>query len=66
MEIIVKLGVHTTKPLACSPHFLFRRDQNHCFSLTPKLMMMCEQDIKDSAPKLFKFSAKFRNNSRLR
>ena len=46
---------HTTKPLAFSLHFLFRRDQNHKSNLTSK-MKMCEQILKkDSAPIQFKF-----------
>ena len=39
-----------------SLHFLFRRDQNHYFNLTSKIMNMCEQILKkDSAPIQFKF-----------
>ena len=39
---------HTTKPLAFSLHFLFRRDQNHYSNLTSKIMKMCEQILKHS------------------
>ena len=36
--------------------FLFRRDQNHCFNLTSKIIKMSEQILKkDSAPLHFKF-----------
>ena len=46
---------HTAKPLAFSLHFRFRRDQNHYFNLTSKIMKMCEQILKkDSAPIQFK------------
>ena len=31
------------KPLAFSPHFLFRRDQKHYSNLTSNTMKMCEQ-----------------------
>ena len=37
---------HAAKPLAFSFHFLFRRDQNHYFNLTSKIMKMCEQIFK--------------------
>ena len=37
---------HTTKPLAFSLHFLFRRDQNHYSNSTSKIMKMCEQILK--------------------
>ena len=37
---------HAAKPLAFSLHFLFRRDQNHYFNLTSKIMKMCEQILK--------------------
>ena len=37
---------YTTKPLAFSLHFLFRRDQNHYSNLTSKIMKMCEQILK--------------------
>ena len=47
---------HVAKPLAFSLHFLFRRDQNHYYNLTSKIMKMCEQILKkDSAPIQFKF-----------
>ena len=39
---------HAAKPLACSLHFLFRRDQNHYPNLTSKIMKMCEQILKHS------------------
>ena len=35
--------IHAAKPLAFSPHFLFRRDQNHYSNLTSKIMKICEQ-----------------------
>ena len=35
--------IHAAKPLAFSLHFLFRRDQNHYFNLTSKIMKMLEQ-----------------------
>ena len=35
-------NIHTSKPLAFSLHFLFRRDQNHYSNLTSKMMKMCE------------------------
>ena len=38
------------KPLAFSLHFLFRRDQNHYSNLTSKIIKMCEQTLKKSAP----------------
>ena len=34
------------KPLAFSLHFLFRRDQNHHYNFTSKIMKMCEQILK--------------------
>ena len=37
---------HAAKPLAFSLHFLFRRDQNHYYNLTSKIMKMCEQILK--------------------
>ena len=37
---------HAAKPPAFSLHFLFRRDQNHYFNLTSKIMKMCEQILK--------------------
>ena len=37
---------HAAKPLAFSPHFLFRRDQSHYSNLTSKIMKMCEQILK--------------------
>ena len=47
---------HATKPLAFSPHFLFRRDQNHYSNLTSKFMKICEQILK-------KVSAQYNSNS---
>ena len=49
--------IHAAKALAFSLHFLFRRrrDQNHYSNLTSKIMKMCEQILKDSAPIQFKF-----------
>ena len=47
--------IHAAKPLAFSLHFLFRRDQNHHSNLTSKIMKMCEQILKKSAPIQFKF-----------
>ena len=41
---------HAAKPLAFSLHFLFRRDQNHYSNLTSKIMKMCEQILKKTAP----------------
>ena len=41
---------HVAKPLAFSLHFLFRRDQNHHSNLTSKIMKMCEQIFKKTAP----------------
>ena len=38
--------IHAAKPLTFSLHFLFRRDQNHYFNLTSKIMKMCEQIFK--------------------
>ena len=46
---------HAAKPLAFSLHFPFRREQNHYSNLTSKIMKMCEQILKDSAPIRFKF-----------
>ena len=46
---------HIAKPLAFSLHFLLRLDQNHYSNLTSKIMKMCEQVKKDSAPIQFKF-----------
>ena len=37
---------HAAKPIAFSPHFLFRRDKNHYSILTSKIMKMCEQILK--------------------
>ena len=37
---------HAAKPLVFSIYFLFRRDQNHYFNLTSKIMIMCEQILK--------------------
>ena len=37
---------HAAKPLAFSLHFLIRRDQNHYFNLTSKIMKMCEEILK--------------------
>ena len=37
---------HAAKPLAFPLHFVFRRDQNHYFNLTSKIMKMCEQILK--------------------
>ena len=37
---------HAATPLAFSPHFLFRRDQNHYSNLTSKIMKICEQILK--------------------
>ena len=37
---------HAAKPLAFSLHFLFRRDQNHYFNLTSKIIKLCEQILK--------------------
>ena len=42
--------IHAAKPLAFSLHFLFRRDQNHYSNLTSKIMKMCEQILKKTAP----------------
>ena len=43
--------VHAAKPLAFSPHFLIRRDQNQYSNLTSKIMKMCKQILKkDTAP----------------
>ena len=47
--------IHAAKPLAFSLHFLFRRDQNYHSNLTSKIMKLCEQILKDSAPIQFKF-----------
>ena len=45
------LKFHTTKPFAFPLHFLFRRDQNHYFNLTLKIMKMCDEILKkDTAP----------------
>ena len=41
---------HAAKPLAFSLHFLFRREQNHYSNLTSKIMNMCEQILKKTAP----------------
>ena len=38
--------IHAAKPLAFSLYCLFRRDQNHHFNLTSKIMKMCEQILK--------------------
>ena len=38
--------IHAAKPLAFSPHFLFRRDQNYDPNLTSKMMKMGEQMLK--------------------
>ena len=42
--------MHAAKPLAFSLHFLFRRDQNHSYNLTSKIMKMWEQILKKTAP----------------
>ena len=55
-KLRAKKKFQAAKPLAFSLHFLFRRDQNHYFNLTSKIMKMCEQILKkDSAPIQFKF-----------
>ena len=43
--------IHAAKPLDFSLHFLFRRDQNHYSNSTSKIMKMCEQILKKTAPK---------------
>ena len=53
LSLYFKFGAkkfHAAKPLAFSLHFLFRRDQNHYFNLTSKIMRMCEQILKKTAP----------------
>ena len=49
------------KPLAFSLHFLFRRDQNHHSNLTSKIMKMCEQILKKTAPQYNSNSLNFNN-----
>ena len=39
-------NIHDAKLLAFSLRFLFRRDQNHHYNLTSKIMKMCEQIFK--------------------
>ena len=41
---------HAAKPLGFSLHFLFRRDQNYYSNLTSKIMKMCEDILKKTAP----------------
>ena len=41
---------HAAKPLVFSLHFLFRRDQNHYRNMTSKIMKMCVQILKKTAP----------------
>ena len=41
---------HAAKPLAFSLHFLFGRDQSQYSNLTSKIMKMCEQILKKTAP----------------
>ena len=41
---------HAAKSLAFSFHVLFRRDQNDYSNLTSKIMKMCEQILKKTAP----------------
>ena len=54
---------HAAKPLAFSLHFLFRRDQNHYSNLTSKIMKMCEQFLKKTAPK---YNSNSLNSKKLR
>ena len=42
--------IRAAKPLAFLLQFLFRRDQNHYSNLTSKIMKMCEQILKKTAP----------------
>ena len=42
--------VHAEKPFVFSLHFLFQRDQNHYSNLISKIMKMCEQIKKKTAP----------------
>ena len=51
---------YITKLLAFSLHFLFRRDQNHYFNLTSKIMNMCEDLKKKTAPQYNSNSLKFK------
>ena len=46
----IRAKIHAAKPLAFSLHFMFRRDQNHYSNLTSKIMKMCEQILKKTAP----------------
>ena len=48
-KITVK-RVHAAKPLAFLLHFLIRCNQNHYSNLTSKIMKMCEQILKKTAP----------------
>ena len=54
---------HAAKVLAFLPHFMFQRDQNHYSNLTSKVMKMCEQIFKKTAPQYDSNSLK-RKNSR--
>ena len=47
---IYAIKFHAAKPLAFSLHFLFRRDQNHDSNFNSKIIKMCEQIIKKTAP----------------
>ena len=41
---------HAAKTLAFSLHFRFRRDKNNYSNLTSKIIKMCEQILKKTAP----------------
>ena len=47
---IKKKTIHALKSLAFPLHFLFRRDQNHYSNMPLKIMKMCEQILKKTAP----------------
>ena len=42
--------IHAAKPLVLSLLFWFRRDQNYFSNLTSKIMKICEQIVKNTAP----------------
>ena len=56
--------MHAAKPLAFSLHFLFRRDQNHYSNLTSKIMKMCEDLKKKTAPQYNSNSLNWKNQEK--
>ena len=51
---------HAAKALAFSLQFLLRRDQNHYSNLTSKIIKMCEEILKKTAPQYNSISLNWR------